>query len=426
LLHAMMPTPDDGEPVIIWSGPAIDVIGLGIVDRFDALPDGHQTAITNAAVIIGGDRHLSLLPPLNALLLNYPIPFSGLLEQLRSHQGKQVVILASGDPLFFGVGDWLGRHLPATALVFHPNISSIQAAFARLGMPWQEATVISLHGRPLNTLKARLRGHCVYALLTDAVNHPAAIATALCDWGQDEAVCWVVEALGGSDERLQCLSAIELANADKRFHPLNLLLVKTGKSSTIEFPGIPDDDFATDGMISKREIRLMILSLLQPASTETGWDIGAGCGGVAIEWARWNRLGQVIAVENRQQRLNCLDINRQRFGVAANLSIVAASAPACLEDLPAPDCVFVGGGGRDLADILEQVWRRLKPGGRLVAAAVSEPSRATLQQFALNIDSGLEWSQIAVSRPQELGGQLIMQPRLPVLLMKCIKSTDHE
>jgi len=427
-------TPSDDELNIAWSGPPIEVVGLGICSDYSDLPAAHRHAIENAAVIIGSERHLTLLPALDAAQLCYPSPFSGLAQVLRKQRGRRVVLLASGDPLFFGVGGWLSRHLAPAALRFHSNISSVQAAFARIGVPWQEASVVSLHGRPLNSLKARLRSNQYYALLTDTDNHPAAIAAALCDWGQASARCWVMEAIGSKHERLYYLSAAELALMQQPFDELNLLLLQTNASVAMEFPGIDDSVYVTDtannadgsGMISKREVRLMILSLLQPGATELGWDIGAGCGGVAIEWARWNRLGRVVAIENCLQRLNCLQFNREQFGVAANLSIVAGSAPDCLAELADPDCVFVGGGGRQLNTILDQAWRRLKPGGRLVAAAVTEPSRALLQRFATNSGSLAEWSQIAISRARQLGGQLVLKPRLPVLLMKCIKPVDDD
>jgi len=392
------------------------------------LPDGHRQAIEAATVIFGSERQLALLSGLDARLLNYPIPFQGLSEQLQAHQAEHIVLLASGDPLLFGIGGWLSRQLPATALRFHANISSIQAAFAQLGLPWQQAQVISLHGRPLASLKPQLRGSRLYALLTDHDNHPAAIAASLCELEQSDADCWVAEALGSADEAITHYSAADLMRSDRSFKPLNVVVLKTSRGDLIEFPGIPDTDFITDGdagagMISKREVRLMTLSLLQPAAEEIGWDIGAGCGGIAIEWARWNQLGSVIAIENHSDRLSCLNANREKFGVSGNLQVIAASAPGCLVDLPDPDCIFVGGGGRDLGAILDKAWSRLKPGGRLVATAVTEPSRIALQRFADSTDKNPEWTQIAISRPQTLGGQLVLQPRLPVLLMKCTKRT---
>lgn len=393
------------------------------------LPDGHRQAIQAATVIFGSQRQLALLPQLDARLLNYPTPFQGLDEQLQAEQTERIVLLASGDPLLFGIGGWLNRQLPARALRFHPHISSVQAAFARLGLPWQQAQIISLHGRPLASLKPQLRGSRLYALLTDRDNHPAAIAASLCELGQTAADCWVAEALGSTDEAITHYSAADLMRSKRTFKPLNIVVLKTSHSGLIEFPGIPDTDFITDGdagggMISKREIRLMVLSLLQPTAAEIGWDIGAGCGGIAVEWARWNQLGKVIAIENHSDRLRCLHANREKFGVGSNLQVISGSAPASLAGLPHPDRIFVGGGGRDLASILDCAWDHLKPSGALVATAVTEPSRIALQQFANHTDKQAQWTQLAVSRPQTLGGQLVLKPRLPVLLLKCSKSVQ--
>lgn len=419
-------SPVTTDTLIPWPGPAIEVVGLGVAAHFDDLPAGHRRAIEAAEVIIGGERHLAILPPLSATQLRYPSPFSGLAELLPQYQQQRVLLLASGDPLFFGIGGWLGQRFDPAALRFHSNVSSVQVAFSRIGQPWQQAEVISLHGRPLKQLQTRLRGQRWIALLTDSSNHPSAIATALCDWGQSNASCWVFEALGSERERIQRFSAADLAASEQRFDPLNIVILHSTSGTAREFPGLADTAFITDstpgnGMISKRELRLMVLSLLQPAAEEIGWDVGAGCGGVAIEWALANPLGQIIAIENHPKRISCLQANRQKFAVQDRLQLITGDAPACLDPLPDPDCVFVGGGGSDLDAILRQSWTRLRAGGRLVASAVTETSRATLLQFGSSIGDRVEWSQLAISRPEQLGGQLVLKPRLPVLLMKCSK-----
>lgn len=415
--------------VISWPGQPIDVVGLGVADHFDALPAGHRQVLRDATLIIGGERQLALLPSLPATRVHYPSPFSDLASLLPEYRHERVVLLASGDPLFYGIGNWLNRHLAPSALRFHSNVSSVQVAFSRIGQPWQQAEVISLHGRPLGHLQSRLRGQRLYALLTDARNHPAAIASALCDWGQADAQCWVLEALGSKQERVQSFSAADLAVSRQAFNPLNIVILHSVAHSPHEFPGLADTAFITDsspgsGMISKREVRLMVLSLLQPAANEIGWDIGAGCGGVAVEWALANPLGQVIAIENHPKRIACLQANRQKFAVETNLQLLTAKAPECLAELSeaaTPNAIFVGGGGADLGAILEHAWSRLAPGGRLVASAVTETSRATLLGFASRCDGEPAWSQLTVSRPDQLAGQLILKPRLPVLLMKCSK-----
>ena len=210
------------------------------------------------------------------------------------------------------------------------------------------------------------------------------------------------------------------------FSPLNVMLRETrGPGGLLpEFPGIPDERFSTGaepgkGLLSKREVRLSILSLLAPRAGEIGWDVGAGCGGVSVEWARWNPYGEVHAVEVHAERLEHLNINRERFGVVSNLHVVAGRAPEACSPLPDPHAVFIGGSSGSLAEMLDVVWMRLLPGGRLVASAVTEDSRVDLHAFVG--DRAAEWTELSIARAEKLAGQRVMRPYLPVLLMKLEK-----
>ena len=210
------------------------------------------------------------------------------------------------------------------------------------------------------------------------------------------------------------------------FSPLNVVILETrGLGGVLpEFPGIPDEQFSTGaepgkGLLSKREVRLTILSLLAPRAGEIGWDVGAGCGGVSVEWARWNPYGEVHAVECHPERLEHLGINRERFGVVSNLHIIPGRAPEALADLPDPHAVFIGGSSGSLRDLLDAVWVRLRPGGRLVASAVTEDSRVDLHGFAG--DRQADWTELSIARGERLAGQRVMRPYLPVLLMRLEK-----
>jgi precorrin-6Y C5,15-methyltransferase (decarboxylating) len=206
---------------------------------------------------------------------------------------------------------------------------------------------------------------------------------------------------------------------------------KPNKHYLPSFPGIPDEHFITDneagkGLITKREVRLAILSLLQPAPDDIGWDIGAGCGGVTVEWALWNPLGSVHAIEHHPKRLDCLQQNRDRFGVVDNLHIVAGRAPQALSELPAANIIFIGGSDGELPNMLQTLWQSLPLDGVIVASAVMETSRMQLLQFSQSpefTESGrLETLQIAVSKGGELAGQLLYRPNLPVTLFKFTKT----
>lgn len=408
-----------------WPGPPIDVIGTGV--EAGALSWAAQLALERADLLIGAAAHLDALAATTAEKRTYPSPMSGLWAMLRANAGRRIAVLASGDPLFFGIGMTLLRHLPPNHLVFHPNVSSLQAAFARLGRSWQDAQWLSLHGRPLASLRAALQGNRLYGLLTDRDSPPAAIARILTEVGFGQSQIWVAEDLGAERERFRSFQADQLATASSEFSPLNVVIVETrGPGGLLpEFPGIPDERFSTGaepgkGLLSKREVRLGILSLLAPRAGEIGWDVGAGCGGVSVEWARWNARGQVYAVEIHPDRLEHLAINRERFGAVANLQIVAGHAPEALADLPDPHAAFIGGSSGSLQAMLEAVWARVLPGGRLVASAVTEDSRADLHTFAG--DRAAEWTELSVARAERLAGQRVMRPYLPVLLMKLEKA----
>jgi precorrin-6B C5,15-methyltransferase / cobalt-precorrin-6B C5,C15-methyltransferase len=407
-----------------WPGPPVQVIGMGMAA--DALSHAARTVLDQAELLIGAEPHLAAFPELAAEQQPYPSPMSGLWDLLRANAGRRIALLASGDPLFYGISSTLLRHLPPEHLVFHPNVTSIQAAFARLGRPWNQARLVSLHGRPLASLRAVLRSHRLYALLTDRNSAPQAIARILIETGFGDSDLWIAEDLGLPSERFRAFRAVELANSTAEFSPLNSVILETRGSGGVlpEFPGIPDAHFSTGaepgkGLLSKREVRLMILSLLAPRAGQIGWDIGAGCGGVSVEWARWDSLASVYAVECHPDRLEHLGINRERFGVIANLHIVPGHAPAALAELPAPHAVFIGGSSGNLDEMLDTLWMRLQPGGRLVASAVTEDSRVALHRFVG--ERAAEWTEISVARGERLAGQRVMRPYLPVLLMKLEK-----
>ncbi len=413
-----------------WAGPPIQVIGVAAGAGGD-LAAAPRRAIANAEILIGSKRHLEAIAvttgDVEARTLEYPSPFERLADTLHELRGKRVAMLASGDPLLYGIGTWLTRHVNREHLVFHPNVSSIQVAFARLGISWQEAKTVSLHGRPLGTLRRCLRARRLYALLTDTSNHPGAIAAELCDCRFPDSTLWVAEDLGLASERIREFRADRLAKSDPGFSPLNVVILRTCGSGGVmpEFPGIPDGAFGTDraagrGMLSKREVRIVALSLLQPSATEIGWDLGAGCGGIAVEWALWSPFSSVHALEQHPGRIAQLRANRDRFGVNDNLLIHEGRAPQALAALPDPDAVFLGGSDGELGAILDSAWSRLPPSGRLVSAAVTLESRSGLVAFAAG--KSAEWLEISVGRGDRLGTQHVLRPSLPVLLVRLVKA----
>jgi len=335
-----------------------------------------------------------------------------------------VVILASGDPLLFGIGKYLQSEF-GDQVTCISGVSSLQGACELTGLSLQDAQLVSLHGRPLNHLKRHLQPHRTLLILTDQNSHPQAIAKVLVAVNLGLSKIHVCERLGYEDQNQQQFIAQDLATNSTPFASLHVTVVHTLGIGHVmpNFPGIADAHFVTDGesgkgLLTKREVRLNILSLLQPAPQDIAWDIGAGCGGVAIEWALWNPQGQVYAIEHHDQRIACLEANKEAFGVSANLSVIQGRAPDCLKELPFPDKIFIGGSGGELGRIMQLAWQLLKPGGRLAASAVTEPSKAALRQFSLHIEQQpADYLQVAISRHDTIAGQDLLRPALPVTLV---------
>jgi len=408
----------------------IHVIGLGVEQPVRFSPAAEQ-ALATAQGVIGSERQLALLPLAVEPERRVRLPkLAQLPERLQSHEQGDWVVLASGDPLHYGIGAFLSRHFPRQALHFYPALSSMQAFAHQLQLSQQEFEVVSLHGRPLSSLRRHLKRKRKVMILSDQQSQPQHLAQLCQHTGFAASRLWVSEMIGYPQQRLRCFSVAELLERPFEFESLHLSLIEVAGEGGVlpEFPGIEDQHFVTDGergqgLLTKREVRLAILSLLQPASGEVGWDIGAGCGGVAVEWALWNRGGSVLAIEHHPERLDALAQNRIQFGVEENLEVVEGFAPEALAGLSRPDKVFIGGSGGQLLEILQQVWVRLRDGGVLVVSAVTEESRLALLQFGLSMpEVESESMQISVARRGTLAGQNLYRPQLPVTLFKWLKS----
>ncbi len=410
----------------------IHVVGLGVGSGI-RLSQPAEQALQAAQTIIGSKRQLELIRSLGdwsaTNLVNLP-KLADLKALIESLPAGEVVILASGDPLFYGIGRWLSRQFDATRLLFHPAVSSIQAVCNRLGLALQDCSVISLHGRDLAGLRRVLKQNRTLIVLTDRHSHPRALAQACIDAGFERSCIHVGEDLGSATERYREFELAELLQAtDFECSSLQVSVIQTrGKGGVLpEFPGIDDHSFATDGasgqgMFTKREVRLAILSLLQPGNDDVIWDIGAGCGGVASELSHWNERVSVYAIEQHPERLACLAENRRRFGCVANLHIIDGRAPQALADLPQANKVFIGGNDGELDAILATVWASLPPQGLLVASSVTDTTRAQLQAFAITLTTPqVETLQIAVSRGEVIDEAIDYRAKLPVTLFKFIK-----
>lgn len=397
----------------------VEVIGVGD-DGPAGLPPHLQSLLAEADLVCGGARHLAALPPGAAERCTITKDLDGLVQRIAAARaaGRRVVVLASGDPLFFGVGAYLIERLGREAVRVHPHVSAAQLAFARLGVPWQEAVVLSAHGRPLERILGRAMANHTFAVLTDAVNTPAVVARALLEGGMEDADAAVCEHLGGPRERVvrAPLSTI----AEQTFAPLNVLVVLRQPSAVRwgrPLIGQPESAYAhMRGLITKAEVRAVSLGRLGLERAEVVWDVGAGSGAVAIEAASLRLDALVYAVERDAEQYRLLLANVRRY-TAGNVRPVFGEAPDALAALPDPDSAFIGGTGGRLGEVLEAVGARLRPGGCLVLNLVLlEHLRAALAWLRARAWP-MELTQVTAARGVPTGDGVRLAALNPVFVL---------
>ncbi|WP_144109307.1 precorrin-6y C5,15-methyltransferase (decarboxylating) subunit CbiE [Paraburkholderia sp. BCC1886] len=399
----------------------LTVVGIGD-DGFAGLGRPARRALLQASVVYGGERHLAMLPArIGARRAAWPRPFdlAPLLAERTAGRTQPVCVLASGDPMLFGVGATLARHLPADELRVLPAPSSLSLAAARLGWPLQDVATVSLVGRPLPSISAYLHdGARVFVLSADG-RTPAALAAWLAAQGFGASRMIVLEHLGGESERR--IDALAHAWSTREVAALNLIALECRASgSTPRLPltcGLPDDAFRHDGQLTKRDVRAVTLARLAPAPGELLWDVGAGSGSIGIEWMRAHPACRAIAIEANAERQAFIEHNRDALGVPG-LQLVAGRAPEALAGLPKPDAVFVGGGAT-VPGVLHACWAGLRDGGRLVANAVTLQGEAAL--VAWRAQYGGTLTRIALADAQPLGAFDTWRQALPITLLEVTK-----
>ncbi|WP_459713966.1 precorrin-6y C5,15-methyltransferase (decarboxylating) subunit CbiE, partial [Paraburkholderia sp. 2C] len=347
----------------------------------------------------------------------WPSPFD--IAPLLASRGAAVCVLASGDPMWFGIGATLARHVGADALRVLPAPSSVSLAAARLGWPLQDVATVSAVGRPLAAIHACLHDGARLIVLSSDGATPAAIAERLAAQGFGETRMTVFEHIGGPLERR--IDGLAHAWQPAQCAALNLIALEcraSGHAPRLALtPGLPDESFTHDGQLTKRDVRALTLARLAPAPRELLWDVGAGCGSIGIEWMRAHPSCRAIAVEAHAGRQGFIERNRDALGVPA-LQIVAGEAPAALVGLAAPDAVFIG-GGVTVPGVFEACWSALKSGGRLVANAVTLEGEAALAGYRKRHGGTL--TRIALAQAQPLGGFETWRPALPITLYETVK-----
>ncbi|EIC21208.1 bifunctional cobalt-precorrin-7 (C(5))-methyltransferase/cobalt-precorrin-6B (C(15))-methyltransferase [Thiorhodovibrio frisius] len=399
--------------------PWLTIIGIG-EDGLAGLGEAACQALAQARVVFGGARHLALLPlKPEQTRHNWPSPFAATHERLLAYRGQPVVALASGDPMFHGVGATLAKWFDAAELRVLPAPSAVSLAAARLGWALHEVEVIPAHREPLESVALHLAPSAQLLVLSRDGDTPAQLAELLVAQGYGNSRMVRLERLGGPGERISQGQAVSWD------HPsgaaLNLVAVACcADASTPRLArraGLPDSAFAHDGQLTKQDMRAIVLARLAPDHGELLWDVGAGCGSIGIEWLRAGTRCQTIAIESHPERCALIRANRARLGVP-ELKLIEGRAPAALAGLERPDAIFIG-GGLTATGLVEHCWDALKPGGRLLATAVTLESELLLT--TLYQHHGGELIRVALAQAGPLGGFQSWEPARPLTLLAITK-----
>ena len=400
--------------------PWLTVVGIG-EDGFSGLGKQARRALLGASRIVGSPRQLALLPRcVGAQRLDWPTPFS--LAPVLALRGEPVCVLASGDPMFFGVGASLASQVAAEEMQVLSMPSSCALAAARLGWALQDVQVVSLVARPLAALNAHLYSGMRLLVLSNDGDSPAAIAALLRERGFGPSRLQVLEHLGGNAERQLSGTAVDWPHP--QVAALNIVAIECQAGADApqlsRLAGLPDDAFRHDGQLTKRDVRAITLARLAPQPGQLLWDVGAGSGSIGIEWMRAHPACRALAIEADEGRQGLIELNRDALGVPG-LQLVRGKAPQALTGLEQPDAIFIGGGVT--ADgVLALCWERLRPGGRLVANAVTLQSEMALAQFRQQ--HGGELTRLHVAHAQPLGAFDTWRQALPITLLDVVKPAD--
>ena len=401
----------------------LTIIGIGD-NGLDSLTPPARMLFDAAETIIAPERVLARIDCGARETIPWTFGIKETIAFVMARRGTPVTILATGDPMFYGVGATLMRDLDKAEMRVIPSPSAFSLAASRLGWALQEVATISLHGRSVHGLASHVQPGNKILALTSTGRTVVEAAQILSARGFGRSEMHVLEHIGGPDERIKVLRADRIAADKPNFADFNTLAIaceaQPGAVLLPSVPGLPDDAFEHDGQLTKREVRAVTLARLGPVPGGLLWDVGAGCGSIGIEWIRAARGAKAIAIESSEARRTMMAHNAIALGTPA-LDIIAGTAPDVLADLAMPDAAFIGGGiSHD--GVFEAVWEALKPFGRLVANAVTVEGEARL--FALQAVHGGELIRMQVSRAEPVGRYLGWKPMMPVTLWSVTKGLD--
>lgn len=399
--------------------PWLSIVGIG-AGGLDSVSSAGRLLIAQAETLVGGDRHFAMMPQDHGgERLHWTSPLDQTIAEIQARRGRRVCVLATGDPLWYGIGATLAEVIDPGEMTIIPSPGAFSLACARLAWPLAETVCFTLHGRPLDLLRLHLSpGARLVMLVTDG-HSPAQIAALLRGAGYGKSRITVFENMAGVDENRR--DGIADDWDDTAVSALNTVAVHcvagTGVALRSRVPGLPDDAYENDGQLTKRETRAVTLAALAPLPGQRLWDVGAGSGSIAIEWLRAAPHAAAVAIERDPTRCAMIARNATALGVPG-LEIVNAAAPDALAGLAAPDAVFIGGGVS--AELIDVCMSALAPGGRLVANAVTVEGEAALTAGRAQYGGAL--TRIAVSRAAAVGKLSIWRALAPVTQWRVVKS----
>jgi precorrin-6Y C5,15-methyltransferase (decarboxylating) len=405
---------------------AITIVGISD-DGCAGLSSRAVSSVAGAQVLAGGERHLAFFPQFRGTRILLKDGFAQAMDRIAEAADEHnVCILASGDPMFFGVGASMIKRVGAEHVEVLPHPSSMQWAFALAGIKWDDAALISLHGRSREGFLTRLKGCGKVGILTDPENSPARLAALMLEHGETEWQAWVCENLAGPDERVRTFSIQQLA-ACADVGPLNVLILVRTEPSWKAPPTIPfihEDEFAKrmpkKGLITKREVRLLSLAAMRIRPDSVVWDIGAGSGSISIEAAMLAPLGRVYAIEVDPEGVEICHENLRTHAID-NVRVIAGRAPEALSDLETPDAVFVGGSKGSMDEIVDVALERLRPGGRLVVNAITLENSGEVYGAVRKRGIVPEVTLLQISRAEPLARYLRFEALNPIQIFAAEK-----
>lgn len=402
------------------------IVGVG-EDGIPGLTPIAQSLVEQAEVVVGGDRHLAMLPSDDPRMkIRWTSPLENSISEILQHRGRSVCVLASGDPLCYGIGTTLLRTVAIDEMTIIPAPSAFSLACARLGWSLTEVETLSLCGRNPALLNTALYLGARLLVLSEGSHTPKIVAQLLTESGWGESQITVLQRMGGEQERITIGKAATWTEQDLaslNFADLNTLAIALPIQSSLpsharsRLAGIPDSAYHHDGQLTKREVRAITLAALAPQPGQLLWDVGAGCGSISIEWMRSHSRCRAIAIEQNPDRLQMIANNATALGTP-NLKLVTGQAPAALHDLPEPNAIFIGGGITTTA-MIETCWDALRSGGGLVANAVTVESEQMILQWHRQV--GGELTRVAIQRAEPVGKFLGWKAMAPVTQWRVVK-----